>query len=160
MSTDESEFAVFGNWVLYLKTDCGGLANSHSNTFVWKMNAVHTYFLIPPWLRGPRLIMLVLSMMNVVISVGVCVCAAIIVWALLCKYYFRGQTSPHYQRGHRPQPKDFFKQEEVTSGHLDCWEIFARFSPIKDKKAHIFVAFHHFTGGKYVFLFDQIHLAI
>ena len=38
-------------------------------------------------------------MMNAVIRVGVCVCAAIIVWALLCKYYFREQTNPHYQLG-------------------------------------------------------------
>ena len=94
-----------------------GLANSHSNIFVpviFERWMLHT-FTNSPWLRGLRLIMLVLSMMNAVIRVGVCVCAAIIVWALLCKYYFRGQTNPHYQQGHRPQPKEIFKQEEVVS---------------------------------------------
>ena len=93
-------------------------------------------------------------MMNVVISV--CARSSIIVRAVLCKYYFRGQTNPHYQQRHQPQPNGTPLLLEWSQGKLEHLAKKKRFYKknahifVKKrfyKKAHIFVAFHHFSGG-------------
>ena len=82
---------------------------------------MHKYLLIPPRLRGPRLIMLVLSMMNVVISVG-----GVCVQLLLSEHYSLntisgGKPTPtinwhinHNQKmfSHKERLSNFTKQDE------------------------------------------------